>query len=107
MVMFGVASTMIVLGLVELERSGRMRVPGWLVLLGDASYAIYLVHFLALSLLAKLAWSSGAARLVPAQVAYVVLAVLAVGAGTLCHLVVERPILSVLGRFSPVRPSHP
>ncbi len=103
MIVFGVASMLIVLGLVELERSGRMRVPGWLVLLGDASYAIYLVHFLALSLLAKLAWSSGTAGLVPTQLAFVILAVLAVAAGTLCHLLVERPILSVLGRFSQAR----
>ncbi len=96
--LFGLGATLVLAGLVELERQSRLRVPAWLRLLGDASYSIYLVHFFALSLLAKLAWSSGAARLVPASVAFLLLCALAIGAGTLCHLVVERPLLAVLSR---------
>jgi peptidoglycan/LPS O-acetylase OafA/YrhL len=42
----------IIVALVELERSGRLWVPEMLVMLGDASYAIYLVHYSAISLLA-------------------------------------------------------
>jgi exopolysaccharide production protein ExoZ len=42
----------IIIGLVLLEQSARIRVPDVLVLLGSASYAIYLVHYSAISLLA-------------------------------------------------------
>lgn len=42
----------IILSLVLLERSGRLRVPDLLVSLGGASYAIYLVHYSAISLVA-------------------------------------------------------
>jgi len=44
----------IIVGLVLLEQSGRIKVPSVLVLLGGASYAIYLVHFSAITLLAVL-----------------------------------------------------
>jgi peptidoglycan/LPS O-acetylase OafA/YrhL len=42
----------IIVALVLLERSGRLRVPDILVMLGSASYAIYLVHYSVISLLA-------------------------------------------------------
>ena len=67
-------------------------------LLGDASYSIYLVHFFVLSLLAKVAWSSGVARRLPASLVFRVICGLAVGAGTLCHLLVECPLLALLNR---------
>lgn len=97
---FGFGAMLALIGLVELENRGRLAVPGWLRLLGNASYTIYLVHFIVLSFLAKLAWASGLARLVPAAVAYVVLACLAVAAGVLCHVLVERPLLAFLGQGS-------
>ena len=98
---FGLGSTLALLGAVELQAQGRLRVPGWLTLLGDASYAIYLVHFLALSVLAKLAWSSGLAKHLPIPVAFVLMAGLATAAGLALHLLVERPLLTRLGRRAP------
>ena len=97
---FGLGSMLILLGLVELENAARLKVPAWLRLLGDASYSIYLVHYFVLSFLAKLAWASGAARLMPVMAAFVLVTCLAVAAGVLCHLVVERPLLALLGRQS-------
>ena len=47
---YGIGSTLLLLGALGLERSGRIRVPRALVFLGDASYSVYLVHFVALSL---------------------------------------------------------
>ncbi|WP_158746759.1 acyltransferase [Acidisphaera sp. L21] len=42
----------IVVSLVRLEQAGRIRVPGVLMLLGQASYSIYLVHFSVVTLMA-------------------------------------------------------
>ena len=42
----------IVLGLILLEHSARIKVPASLVFLGGASYSIYLVHFSAITLFA-------------------------------------------------------
>ena len=95
---FGLACSLALLGLVELERQARLSTPRWLILLGDASYSIYLVHFFTLSFLAKLAWFSGVAKLIPPDTAYLALAAAAVGSGLAFHLWVERPLLFRLGR---------
>jgi peptidoglycan/LPS O-acetylase OafA/YrhL len=94
---FGFGATLIVAALVELERQSRVRIPGWLRRLGDASYSIYLVHFFALSLFAKVIWAGGGARILPAPVAFVVLAGLALIVGMVCYVGVERPLLRLLG----------
>ncbi len=39
---------LLVLGLIACERDGLLRVPRWIGFLGDASYSIYLTHWLAL-----------------------------------------------------------
>lgn len=46
---FGIPSALIVYGAVSLEMQDRLKLPGWLVLLGDWSYALYLSHLLVLS----------------------------------------------------------
>jgi peptidoglycan/LPS O-acetylase OafA/YrhL len=50
---YGVPSMMVVLGLVELERSGGLRVRAPLAMIGRSSYAIYLVHLIAIGLAFK------------------------------------------------------
>ena len=42
---FGVPAAMILYGAVATEARGSLRIPAWLVSLGDASYALYLWHF--------------------------------------------------------------
>jgi peptidoglycan/LPS O-acetylase OafA/YrhL len=95
---YGLGSFLAIIGLVELERSGRLIIPALLVLLGDASYCIYLVHFFVLSILAKLIKVSGTGSFVPAGLAFIVLACLAITSGTLFHLWLERPMLAFLRR---------
>lgn len=46
---FGVPSALVVYGAVSLELRGALKPPGWLVILGDWSYALYLSHLLVLS----------------------------------------------------------
>jgi exopolysaccharide production protein ExoZ len=95
---FGLGAMLAMIGLVELECGGRLKIPAWLRLLGDASYSIYLVHYFVLWFFAKLFWVSGVAFLLPAAAAFVLLACLAVAAGVLCHLWIERPLLVSLGQ---------
>jgi peptidoglycan/LPS O-acetylase OafA/YrhL len=53
-VVYGLSAGAILTSLVLLESAGRIRVHGWLATLGNASYAIYLVHFAVISLLVTL-----------------------------------------------------
>jgi exopolysaccharide production protein ExoZ len=54
-VVYGLSAGAILTSLVLLESAGRIRVHGWLVKMGGASYAIYLVHFAIISLLVTVA----------------------------------------------------
>jgi peptidoglycan/LPS O-acetylase OafA/YrhL len=54
---FGAPSALIVYGAVSLEMQGRLKPPGWLVIIGDWSYALYLSHLLVLSGLVRV-WVS-------------------------------------------------
>jgi peptidoglycan/LPS O-acetylase OafA/YrhL len=49
----GVAAVILVIGGIELEREGRLRIPQALQVLGDASYSIYLVHMPLLIIMVK------------------------------------------------------
>jgi exopolysaccharide production protein ExoZ len=83
---WGPAALMIVAGALSLEPIFRSRV---LKFLGDASYSIYLVH------VTVLAWAGLALAPLhlPFAFGYVMSAAFAVGAGCLCHLFLERPLL--------------
>ncbi len=91
-VLYGLGAAAIVTSLVVLERAGRLKVPRLLVFLGDASYAIYLVHITAMTLVVKVLLAAGIDRLgAPLTAALVLLGALV--AGSLAHLLLEKPIL--------------
>jgi len=92
MICFTLGSAVTILGLVEAERSGLMRTPRCLVYLGDASYSIYLVHVLALSLIAKVSKSLQLDAHVPSLMLFSMHVVGAVGVGCPCHHVIEHPL---------------
>lgn len=89
---YGFSSTMIVLGVVELERQGHLRVPRPLLLIGNASYVVYLMNFTVLSLMAKIFVFCGARTALPPLVSYMLLVVLSVVLGILFHVLVERRV---------------
>ena len=89
---FGIAATAAVIGLAALEWRGRLRAPRWLSFLGDASYAIYLVHIVALPVITRLMMAAGLNTLLPPFAGYAVLVASAVAAGSLAHVTVERPL---------------
>ncbi|WP_342149400.1 acyltransferase [Methylorubrum sp. SB2] len=105
-VWFGLSLALVVPGLVRLEARGRVTVPGWLMLLGNSSYAIYLVHNPLASLGARIA-----ARIEPLNawpVSLALCAALGTGIGVLYHLAFEKPALRWFGkREAPPTPHRP
>jgi len=95
----GLPATMIVFGAVSLESRGGIPKIRWLKMCGDASYAIYLTHYLAWLLMsivvAKLGWQLNG-------VIYIVSVFAAVIAGVVTHVLVEKPMARFLSRrFTP------
>lgn len=95
-VWIGIFFAPLVLGLVLIERLYKLKPIHWFVILGDASYAIYLVHNPLRSI---------AARLVGGTHSWVIglLACVSVGilVGLAYHLYFERPALRYLPRLKP------
>jgi len=96
-VVFGVAMALLLVPIVRLEQADRVRVPASLVTLGDASYALYLVHLPLLALLARALPGHWAAALLWQLVAGTLF-------GLLYHYIYERPaIAAVRGRLAKLR----
>ena len=93
--LFAFGMALVIMGAAKLESGCKFRWPGLFLLLGNASYSIYLVHnpFLSISqrLLAKLeiGWAAG----------LFVGIVLATVAGVIFHLAVERQLLQFCRKF--------
>ncbi|MBQ0820531.1 acyltransferase [Microvirga sp. HBU67558] len=85
---FGTSALLGILGLVEWERSYGMKVHGLFRGAGAASYAIYLVHGVALSLISQLLVRFSGQTL-PLSAAFLLLVTGAAAAGYLFHRVVE------------------
>lgn len=95
-ILFGLGATGMVSGLAALEGQGRLRAPRLLDFLGDASYAIYLVHGIVLPVLAKVLVAAGVNSLVPAWLALAVLIGVSTVAGAVMHVYVEKPLIARL-----------
>jgi peptidoglycan/LPS O-acetylase OafA/YrhL len=98
LILYGFGSAISILGAVELDRSKRLRVWRWIVFLGEASYSIYLAHFMILSLLAKLFVRLGANHSLPNGLSFLAIAGITVAISCIIHLSVERPLLRILRR---------
>jgi exopolysaccharide production protein ExoZ len=94
---FGVGAALIVAGLASLEHLGKIAAPRILCFLGAASYAIYLVHYPAMSVLMKAATILRAMG-IPDYAAITFVLIATVGVGVMCHLVVEKPLLRATRR---------
>lgn len=89
-VLFGLPFSALVLGAVLLERQGKLGLPRWMVLMGDASYSIYLIHNPLVSLTSRLVgrlhgFASWGLGMLVGVVASVVV-------GVLYHLFIEKPL---------------
>lgn len=79
----------------RMELDGRLRVGPRLLLLGAASYALYLVHDPLISVVSRVLGSAAFGLWLPAML---LLAALSVAAALAYHLVWERPVLRAAGR---------
>lgn len=97
---YGAASCTIILGLVAAERQGRLSVGRGMVLLGAASYSIYLVHTILLGLTTRALTAAGAVGRIPGWTVMAAACLVAVIAGILFHLLVERPATRAAQRLA-------
>jgi peptidoglycan/LPS O-acetylase OafA/YrhL len=90
---YGVCAFMVILALVERERSGRLRVPRFMAVLGRASYSVYLVHLIAIGITFKLL--SMAVRLTPSWslLVWALLCTMGLTAGILASIWLEQPVI--------------
>jgi exopolysaccharide production protein ExoZ len=86
--LWGVPAAMIVAGAVALEPVLAVRPPAALLRLGDASYAIYLCHFITVAVAARLVGVAPVWLFVPAAVA------LSLVAGLIVHRWIEKPLIA-------------
>ena len=89
---FVLGSCLLIAGLTEAERSGLIAAPASLVYLGNAAFAIYLVHFLALSLIAKVCHSLRFDQWMPTGALFALCVLGAVAVGCVCHHLIEHPL---------------
>jgi peptidoglycan/LPS O-acetylase OafA/YrhL len=99
----GAALAFLVLGLIELERTQRLKVWAPLTFLGDASYSIYLLHFPILSLTFKVLFAASKMISIPLWIWAVFGIAIAVSAGIAMHVLIEVPVLKLLSRFGAER----
>jgi peptidoglycan/LPS O-acetylase OafA/YrhL len=96
-VLCALGSGAIIVGLILLEQSGRISVPKACVLLGGASYAIYLVNFSVVTLLSIVLtarWS-----VIPLNdMVFLAVALAAVGAGVAFDRAIDQPVQRLLKR---------
>lgn len=95
---FGVAAALLFVGVLRLE--GRLAWPRWVVMLGNASYSIYLVHVLVIYQL--MPYAERAVRkyqlVLSADLLALMLTAAGVGVGLACYFLLEKPITTWLMR---------
>lgn len=111
LMMIGIPFAMLLLGAALAERRHRFRPPAILVLMGEASFATYLVHSAVISALCGLLHHHAPGLLAP-QVAFGLILGTAMLVGMAAHFAVERPMLVLVKRIdarrrSMARPAEP
>ena len=87
---FGLPFAALVLGAVWLERQNKLFLPHWLIILGDASYSIYLIHNPLVSLTSRLVKHLGFTSW---EFGILIDVIASVIVGVLFHLFVEKPLM--------------
>jgi peptidoglycan/LPS O-acetylase OafA/YrhL len=98
--LYGGASVAILLGLVQLERQGTLRIGGVGLMFGDSSYCLYLIHLTVVTIAIRACAHFGLLAIVPG-VAVAALVALALGTAVVLHIGVERPMARWLRRRTP------
>jgi exopolysaccharide production protein ExoZ len=105
-VAYGVLAAIIVFAVVQTELRYAVRIPRWLTLLGAASYAIYLTHYLVVAFAVVVAKHWPALAAIPAPLLLLLLLPVGLAPGIVLHLLVERPLLLTFASRLQKRESH-
>jgi peptidoglycan/LPS O-acetylase OafA/YrhL len=97
---WGVPAFAIVAGAISLEDRIAMALPRWLLILGDASYSIYLTHGFVLPVLGLAVVSLRRTGMLAEALAIVAGVLAAAIVGVAVYAVIERPIISALKKRS-------
>jgi len=92
--LFGFASALAILGLISLERAGLLHSPRALTYLGEASYAVYLIHFPVVSLMCKIVAHNRLRAY--GSLCFLIIAVSALIVGIAFHALLEKPLTEYL-----------
>lgn len=98
---YGAAAGLSIAGFAAAEMNTPIRIPRRVKLLGDASFSIYLVHYPALSIIARVAKKT--IFFLPEDVIFLVIVAAATIIGLLFYLFIERPLS---GRISALSHCH-
>jgi len=96
--LYSLPAALFVVGAVSWETRRRVALPPVLLLLGDASYSIYLTHYALLDMFAKASISLNMPAVVGVGLTLLIIFSLTFSAGILFFILVERPLLRRLGR---------
>jgi peptidoglycan/LPS O-acetylase OafA/YrhL len=96
--LIGAAFALCLYGMICIEQ--RVKIPQWAMLLGGASYAIYLVHTPVNSIVQRIAVHLGDGF------GHLLIIISGIGAGIVLHLVFEKPVARLLRRISPFEPQQ-
>ena len=96
---YGIPAFLILLGLADRERSGKLQLHPLLVTLGSASYSIYLTHLLSIGVVYKLLSVFGLLKIFPAAVTYLLLCVCSIAIAVLISRWVEYPLMRQVRRI--------
>ncbi|MFI3222011.1 MAG: acyltransferase [Methylococcaceae bacterium] len=100
--LFGIPAALVVYALVNIERATEQKLPYWLVLIGNASFSIYLSHVLVISALGRI-WGGLAIVSYGGNIAALLVILLSVLAiGILSYQILERSLLRFTQRFEEV-----
>jgi peptidoglycan/LPS O-acetylase OafA/YrhL len=93
-----VPAALIVAGTIGLEPWFRRALPRWLLMLGDASYAIYLIHAFVLAALGAVLQRLNLPLTGSFAIAVILGCLLSAAAGVVCRLMVEMPLVAAFRR---------
>jgi exopolysaccharide production protein ExoZ len=100
LLIFGFPSALIVLAMLNLEKNQAILIPKFWILLGDASYSLYLIHFPILLLMNKLPQILGYSFTVNQEVIYSYFIILTIIVSSIIvHKYIEKPLSKSVGKL--------
>lgn len=96
---YALGSMLAIYGLATLDRQGRSRVPRVMLVLGSASYSVYLLHILVVLILVELLKRSRPFLDLPLEIVYLLVVCTTVAVSVVFSRLVERPLMRIGNRI--------